>query len=94
MQSHLQQRIFRLVKVRGKRQVELWMEMIDGNDFEALVRSLIIDHYDKTYRKGKAADRQEVKIDWPENMSLKREDIENSIFLRELSKIRQNVTHT
>ena len=39
----------RLVKFAGKKQVNEWKEMVKENNFPGLVKSLLIEHYDKLY---------------------------------------------
>lgn len=44
-----------LRRIRGHEQVDAWNGMIDGKDFAGLAKSLIVDHYDPTYSKSRAA---------------------------------------
>ena len=44
-----------LRRIRGNEQVDTWNALIDQSDFVALARSLIVDHYDPTYSKSRAA---------------------------------------
>ncbi len=44
-----------LRRIRGHEQVDAWNAMIDRSSFEELAKSLIIEHYDPTYSKSRAA---------------------------------------
>ena len=81
-----------LAKFCGKKQVTEWKEMIDKEEFEKLVRSLINDYYDKTYQDT----RNEMNFvnsktfDWPSDLQLDREEILNCDVLGELKKLSSN----
>jgi len=81
-----------LAKFCGKKQVTEWKEMIEKEEFEKLVRSLINDYYDKTYQDT----RNEMNFvnsktfDWPSDLQLSREEILNCDVLGELKKLSSN----
>ena len=40
-----------LVRLRGQDQVSQWLEQIANSDWEAFLQSILVDHYDLSYRK-------------------------------------------
>jgi len=86
----------RLAKIAGKKLVIEWKEMIKEKKFRSLVKSLLIEHYDKlydsTYRNGtewnpktkESADHIGQDLNWPCDLELEREAILNSDVLDQI----------
>ena len=78
----------RLVKFAGKKQVNEWKEMVKENNFPGLVKSLLIEHYDKlyesTYIDHKELDHIGQSFQWPSDLELEREVILNSDVLDQI----------
>ena len=82
-----------LTKYVGKKQVTEWRKMVNEKDFPQLVKSLLNDHYDKTYEFGKKRSKEtkiekNLTFDWPSDLELDREVILSCDILDQIKRLK------
>ena len=88
-----------LTKHVGKKQITEWRKMVNEKDFPQLVKSLLEEHYDKTYefgKKNKYGTNKETNMeknltfDWPSDLELDREVILSCDILDQIKQLKLN----
>ena len=82
-----------LTKHVGKKQITEWRKMVNEKDFPQLVKSLLTEHYDKTYEFGKKKSietkiEKNLTFDWPSDLELDREVILSCDILDQIKQLK------
>ena len=79
------------IKHNDQKRIEKWKLMLRDRAFFHLVKSLLIDHYDPTYKaastKGSTITRKSVRFEWPSNLELEKHVILQSNVIKEMKDL-------
>ena len=82
---HLMECFKRLDRLAGKKKCDEWRNLVEEDKFEALVRDLIVEYYDKCYRIPRGEALRVFKV--PEGLILDQSKLQNSKMITEMIEL-------
>ena len=79
------------IKHNDQKRIEKWKLMLRDRAFLDLVKSLLVDHYDPTYKAASAKDsivtRKSARFKWPSHLELEKHVILQSNVIKEMKDL-------